>query len=107
VEALGPPCHFAIVRKDMETGARDAQLGHAIGQSVLGPHSREMYVVVLACRDELHLQHEADRLEREGVALVRVVENAGPYTGQLTAVGLCPGRKGVLGRHVSQLPRLR
>ncbi len=91
----------------METGARDAQLGHAIGQSVETTHSREMYVVVLACRDEPHLQHEADRLEREGVALVRVVENEGPYAGQLTAVGLRPGRKGVIGRHVSSLPRLR
>jgi hypothetical protein len=91
----------------MPVGPRDAQLGHAIGQSVDGPHPPEMYVVVLAARDELHLTVEAERLERAGVPLVRVVENEGPYAGQLTAVGLRPGRKAALGRHVSSLPTLR
>ncbi len=91
----------------MPVGPRDAQLGHAIGLSVDGQHSEETYVVILACRDELHLTLEAERLERQGVRLVRVRETDGPYAGQLTALGLRPGRKGVIGRHVSSLPKLR
>lgn len=87
-------------------GARDAQLAHAVGQSVDGPHPDGMYVVVLACRDELHLALEAERLGRH-VDLVRVRETDGPYAGQLTAVGIRPGWKGVIGRFVSSLPSLR
>ncbi len=100
-------CHYAIVRQDLEGGFREAQLAHAIGQSLVEPHVDGMYVVVLAARDEPHLSAEAERLEREGVALSRVVETDGLLAGQLTAVGLRPGRKGVVGRHVSCLPRLR
>jgi hypothetical protein len=95
------------VRRDLGDGFREAQLAHAIGQSLDEPHPDGMFVVVLAARDEDHLRSEADRLEREGVALSRVVEDDGPLAGQLTAVGLRPGRKGVVGRHVSCLPRLR
>jgi hypothetical protein len=91
----------------MPVGARDAQLAHAVGQSVDGPHPDDTYVVVLAARDELHLALEADRLERLGVRLSRVREIDGPYAGQLTALGLKPGWKEVIGRHVSSLPLLR
>jgi len=100
-------CHYVIVRRDLPDGFREAQLAHAVGQSLIEPHPDGMYVVVLAARDEAHLFAEASRLELAGVALSRVVENDGPFAGQLTAVGLRPGRKGVVGRHVSCLPRLR
>ena len=88
-------------------GAREAQLAHAVGQSVNGPHPDDTYVVILACRDELHLALEADRLEGLGVRLTRVREVDGPYAGQLTALGLRPGRKESLRRHLSSLPLLR
>ncbi len=91
----------------MPVGARDAQLAHAVGQSVDGPHPEDTYVVILACRDELHLALEAERLEARGVPLVRVRETDGPYAGQLTALGVKPARKGVVGRHLSCLPLLR
>jgi len=91
----------------MPVGARDAQLAHAVGQSVDGPHPEDTYVVVLAARDEPHLALEAERLDAHAVPLVRVRETDGPYAGQLTAVGLRPGRKGVVGRFVSSLPKLK
>lgn len=104
---MGPWTHYIIVRKDMPVGARDAQLAHAVGQSVDGPHPGDTYVVILVCRDELHLALEAERLESEGVSIVRVRESDGAFSGQLTAVGLKPGWKEVLKRHVSSLPLLR
>lgn len=63
--------------------------------------------MILATRDEAHLRAEADRLEGLGILLARVVETDGPLAGQLTAVGIKPGFKRVLGRALSCLPLLR
>jgi hypothetical protein len=104
---LGPICHYVIVRADLPDGFREAQVGHAIGESLLGPHEPGTYVVVLAARDEAHLALEADRLEAAGVALTRVCEPDAPWCGALTALGLRPARKGIVGPRVRHLPRLR
>ena len=86
---------------------RDAQIAHAVGDSLEERHPPGTYVVVLACRDEAHLLAETDRLEAKGVALVRVIENEGPYAGQLTAVGLKPARKESVRRLLSSIASLR
>jgi hypothetical protein len=91
----------------MPVGPRDAQLAHAIGQSVDGPHPNDTFVVILVVPDEASLEREAKRLVTAGVSLARVIETDGPYTGQLTAVGLHLGRKEALRRFVSSIPLLR
>ena len=57
--------------------------------------------------DERALALEASRLGDLGGPLVRVRETDGPYAGQLTALGLRIGRKEVVGRFVSSIPKLK
>jgi hypothetical protein len=57
-----------------------------------------MIAVVLGVPDEAALEAVALRLERAGVAFVRVVEVDAPYSGQLMSLGVVPGRKEVVGR---------
>ena len=104
---MGPICHFVIARRDLPDGFREAQVGHAVGESLLGPHEEGTFVIVLACRDEAHLALEADRLEAKGIALVRVREPDAPYLGAMTAVGIRPGRREAIGPHVRHIPRLK
>ena len=96
-----------IVRGDLPRGLQAAMLVHAAGESSPGNMSDGTYAVVLKARDEVHLAAEADRLERAGVRLVRVHEPDAPYHGSLMSLGLVPGRREDLRRHVSQLPLLR
>ena len=79
---------------------------HAVGDSVEGPHPPGTYAVVLAAKDEAHIASIAAFLEQKGVGLVRVSEEDPPYSGQLMALGLRLGRKEVVGRYVSSLPKL-
>lgn len=79
---------------------------HAVGDSLEAAHPPGTYAVVLAARDEEHTREIAAFLESKGVALVRVLEDDPPYAGQLMALGLRLGRKEVVGRYVSSLPKL-
>lgn len=65
------------------------------------------HAVCLVVPGERALRELADRLERVGVPLVRIVESDAPFTGQLTAIGCEPARKEVVGRHLSSIPLLR
>jgi peptidyl-tRNA hydrolase len=84
-----------------------AQVVHAVGESLERPHEEGTYAVVLAARDELHLALIAEELERKGVRFARIRETDPPYSGQLMALGLRPGRKEALRRYVSSLPLLK
>lgn len=89
----------------MARGVQAAQIVHAVGESLQGPHGAETYAVVLTARDELHLSLVAEDLERRGVPLVRIREP--DHGNELMAVGLRPARKESVRRHVSSLPLLK
>lgn len=81
---------------------------HASDESVIdGPVPDGTHAIVLMVPNEERLHAEAARLEARGVDVVRVIEDQAPYAGALMALGLRPGRKEALRRHVSSLPKLR
>lgn len=81
-------------------------LSHAAGESSPGDLPPGTNVVLLAVPDEAALEQLARRLARAGVAHVRCAEPDAPWCGQLMSIGLAPGRKEVLRRHVGGLPLL-
>jgi hypothetical protein len=84
-----------------------AQILHAGGESSLGNLAEGTYAIVLAVPNEEALCALADRLERDGVKLVRINEPDPPWNGALMAIGIRPGRKEVLRQHLSSIPLLR
>jgi hypothetical protein len=81
-------------------------VGHAAGESSPGNLPANTHLVILAAEDEPSLAALAARLDARGAGPVRIHEDRAPYLGQLMAVGLPPGRKEVIGRHVRGLPLL-
>ncbi len=102
-----PLTHYVIVRSDLPRGMQAAHLVHAAGESSPGDVPKDMHAVVLTVPDESALDALAGRLRHAGVAHVVIDEPDAPYNGQRTAIGLVPGRKEVLRRHLSSLPLLR
>jgi hypothetical protein len=84
-----------------------AQTIHAAGESSPGKLPSGTYAVALSVADESSLSREADRLRARGVSFVEIRENDPPYEGALMALGLVPGRREDLRRHVSSLPTLK
>ena len=80
---------------------------HAAGESVVETVPDGTYALVLQVPDEAALVREADRLQALGAHVVRVVEDAGPFAGQLMALGLRPAPRGGLRRMLSSLPLLK
>lgn len=96
-----------VVRADLPHGIQAAQIIHAAGESSPGHLPDGTFAVALAARDELHLALVAERLRARGIAFVAIHESDAPYAGALMALGLAPGRKEQLRRHLSSLPLLR
>jgi hypothetical protein len=88
-------------------GVQAAQIAHAAGESAPGNLPAGTYAVVLAVEGERALVQAADRLRLAGVAFVSIFEPDAPYNGALMALGLVPGRKEGIRKHVSSLPLLR
>jgi hypothetical protein len=105
--ASDPLTHYVIVRADLPRGIQAAQIIHAAGESSPGGLPEGTYAVALVARDELHLTLLAEELEKREVRFVRIREPDRPYDGALMALGLVPGRKEHLRRHLSTLPLLR
>lgn len=84
-----------------------AQTIHAAGESSPGNLPPGTYAVALSVADESALAREAERLRARGVSFVEIREDAPPYEGALMALGLEPGRREELRRHVSSLPTLK
>lgn len=80
---------------------------HAAGESSPGSLPDGTHAVVLAAPDEPALRCVAARLSLAGVAFAPIVESDAPWSGQLMALGLEPGRKESLRRFVSSLPLLK
>lgn len=84
-----------------------ANLIHAAGESPPGGLPPDTYAVALACPDEASLRELGRRLSASGVRHRAVVETEGPRAGQLMALGVEPGRREDLRRHLSSLPLVR
>lgn len=82
-------------------------LVHAAGESSPGNLSSGTHAIVLSVPNELELARAADRLERVGVQITRIHEPDAPHDNALMAIGLAPGRKESLRKHLSCLPLLR
>jgi len=82
-------------------------LVHAAGESSPGNLPSDTYAVVLAVPDEAALAALKERLERAKIAHVAIREPDAPWNDALMALGLVPGRKEVLKKHLSMLPLLK
>lgn len=105
--ASEPLFHYVVVRADLPRGIQAANIVHAAGESSPGNLAEGTHAVCLTAPDEDALKGIADRLEAAGVAFVRVFEPDAPYRGALMSIGLVPGRKEGLRRHLSSLSLLR
>lgn len=65
------------------------------------------HAVALTCADETTLRSLAARLTAIGVRYCAIVENEGEFDGQLCALGILPGTRKEVGRHLSQFPTLK
>lgn len=99
--------HYVVVRKDLPLGIMAANIIHAAGESSPGGLHEGTHAVCLSTPNEAALLEVAARLEREGVKITRVVEPDAPYDGALMSIGVAPGKKEDLKRHLSSLPLLR
>ena len=99
--------HYVVVRADLPRGIQAANIVHSAGESSPGNLSAGTHAVCLTAPNEDALKGIADRLEAAGVAFVRVFEPDAPYFGALMSIGLVPGPKEDLRRHLSSLPLLR
>jgi hypothetical protein len=64
------------------------------------------YAIALAVPDEAALVALAARLDAAGTRFKRIVESDGPYSGQLTALGVTPCLKHEVRRVLSDIPLL-
>jgi hypothetical protein len=102
-----PPFHYVIVRTDLSRGLQSAMLVHAAGESSPGGLPKNTHAVVLAAASEEVLAAVATRLKTAGISHVEIREPDAPFFGALMALGVLPGKKEVLRRHLSSLPLLR
>lgn len=89
--------HYVIVRRDLPLGVMCAQVVHAAGESAAqyvndetGEPFEHAVAVVLEVEDEQALIDTQMNLVRNGVRLVPIDEEGGPYHNQQMALGLVP-----------------
>ncbi len=99
--------HYCITRADIPAGLQAAQLIHAAGESSPGNLSPHTFAIALVCRTEAELQALSERLFYAGIKHKRIVESDAPFTGQLMALGVPPGKRSELRRYLSSVPLLR
>ena len=99
--------HYCITRADISTGLQAAMLIHAAGESSPGNLEPHTYAIALVCDDEDDLEALSFRLFMEGIKHKRIIESDAPYTGQLMALGIPPGPRSMLNKHLSSLRLVR
>jgi len=98
--------HFVIVREDLPKGFLAAHVAHAAGES--GPAPPGTIAVVLGVPNEAELLAIAERLTTRHIEHMLIRENAGPFEGQATAIGVRPTHdRKTVGRAVSSLRLVR
>ena len=101
-----PKTHYVVVREDLPKGVLAAHVAHAAGES--GPAPPGSIAVVLGVPGETELLAIAARLTASGVPHVLITENAGPFDGQATAIGVHPTHdRKTVGKAVSSLRLVR
>lgn len=104
--SAAPKTHYVIVREDLPKGVLAAHVCHAAGES--GPAPPGSIAVVLGVESEAQLIRIAGRLTARGVLYVLIRENAGPYSGQVTAIGVMPiSDRTAVRKVVSDLPLVK
>lgn len=96
-----------MVRDDLPRGIQAAQIVHAAGESSPGNLSSGTFAVVLSVPNEQALCELRARLSIAPLAHVGVYEPDAPWNNALMAIGIVPGRKEVLRRHLSGLALLK
>jgi hypothetical protein len=101
-----PKTHYVVVRDDLPKGVLAAHVCHAAGES--GPAPPGSIAVVLGVDGEAALIRVAARLDVQCVPYVLIRENAGPYDGQVTAIGIPPtSDRRAIRKAVSDLPLVK
>jgi hypothetical protein len=80
---------------------------HAAGESSPGSLPHDTRAVVLAAPGEAALLAVEARLVAAGVPHRAIREPDAPWGGAIMAIGLVPGERAALRRHLSSLPLLR
>lgn len=83
---------------------------HAAGESAAGgpPLAAGTFAIALAAPDEATLRAHADRLSALSPTPIHtVIEDCGPYAGQMMAIGLAPAPRSKLRRWISSVPLLK
>ena len=80
---------------------------HAAGESSPGNLPSSTFAIALTASDEVALTKIAKQLRAAQVPFTVIREPAAPYDGAVMALGLAPGRKENLRRHLSSLPLLK
>lgn len=105
--SVEPLTHYIVVRSDLPIGVLAAQLVHAAGESSSGDLKEGTHAVVLSVPSEMKLESVAARLDKAGLRFKRIVEPDMPWNGSLMALGIVPGSRQELRRHLSDLPLFR
>jgi len=82
--------HYCLIRQDLPRGVSAAQLVHAAGESAPGDLASGTIAVVLAARDEAHLEHLAAELRRLQIPHRPIREPDPPWNNALMAIGIVP-----------------
>lgn len=77
-----------VVREDLPKGVLAAHVCHAAGES--GPAPPGSIAVVLGVEGQSELLRVAARLDARHIPYVLIREDAGPYEGQVMAIGIPP-----------------
>lgn len=93
------------MRSDLPHGVQVAQTAHAASEAAGHPPT---IVVALAVPDEQALRDVARALSDRSQEFRLIVEDAGPFAGQATAVGVAPiVDRSTIRKAVSSLPLVR
>jgi hypothetical protein len=80
---------------------------HAAGESSPGKLPPHTYAIALTQKNEHDLNELSYDLFKASIAHQRIVENDAPYSGQLMALGVKPGWRSELKKHLSSCPLLK
>ena len=102
-----PLTHYVIVRADLPRGIQAANVIHAAGESSPGNLAEGTHAICLVVPDEPALLAVEEKLRERGVAHVACREPDAPYHGAIMSIGVVPGPKEALRKHLSSSPLLR
>lgn len=109
IETLGGETlhHYIICRRDLPLGLLGANIAHAAGESSPGNLPEGTHAYILMTPDEAGLLVLEKRLKLAGLRFKAIREPDAPWNNALMAIGIEPGRKEELRRHLSHLPLLK